>query len=171
MIFTLSQINSLWSTRTAVSDKMYVCEDGFVYQGLSDGTVKRIIVGSLDDYKAEIKKQELVVAEEEYNQQNTLIKITETLSKSTTKQVEVNFGTHGQFENEFTINDVDALISSKISASLAYEAPTGKDLDELQMDDLIIKAGSDRDKTFKLFITAADGSPLEGNFKINYKID
>lgn len=38
------------------------------------------------------------------------------------------------------------------------------------MDDLIIKAGAG-DKNLKLFITSADGSPLEGKFKINYKVN
>jgi hypothetical protein len=162
MIFSSLEINKIWSNRTAVLDKVYICEDKCLYKGLKDGTLIRLSLNDPDAYIKEIRKQEAELAANEYNQQDQ-IRI------STTKQVEVDFN-NSAFEKEFVIKDNDVSPSHKILAELAYEAPTGKDVDELQMDDLIVKAGAG-DREVRLFITAADGSPLEGKFKINYKIN
>lgn len=85
-------------------------------------------------------------------------------------QVEVDFGALPVAEGTFTITNASATPTSKIVASLAYDAPTGKDLDEVTMDDLVIRAGSAVDGSFQMFIHAADGSYLADTFKINYVI-
>lgn len=85
------------------------------------------------------------------------------------KQTEVDFGSTPVSEATFTIIDVDVLVSSQIIGTLAYEAPTGKDLDELEMDKLIIMCGNGSGQ-FDMHITAADGSYLADTFKINYLI-
>ena len=63
-----------------------------------------------------------------------------------------------------------AKTTSNITASLAYEAPTDKDLDEIEMDALFIICGQAEAGSFKIFIKAIDGSYLADKFKINYLI-
>jgi hypothetical protein len=85
-------------------------------------------------------------------------------------QTEVDFGTTPLAEQTFTITDVAATIGSKIMATVAYDAPTGKDLDEIDMDDLVIKCGNATSGFFNMFIKSNDGSYLADKFKINYII-
>jgi len=85
-------------------------------------------------------------------------------------QTEVDFGATPVADATFTIADANAIVGSKIIAITAYDAPTGKDLDEIEMDKLIIVAGNATLGNFQMFIQSADGSYLEGKFKINYKI-
>ena len=85
-------------------------------------------------------------------------------------QTEVDFGATPVAEATFTITDAAAIIGSKIIATLAYDAPTSKDLDEVEMDDLIIKCGNASAGFFEMFIRSVDGAYLSGKFKINYII-
>ena len=84
------------------------------------------------------------------------------------KQTEVDFGSTPVSDGTFTITDSSITSSSKIQVSMAYDAATGKDLDECEMDDLIIRGGQSAAGSFQLFIRAADGSYLADKFKINY---
>ena len=86
------------------------------------------------------------------------------------KQIEVDFGSLPVSEKLFTITDELVKTTNKIIASIAYDKPTNKDLDELEMDDLSIKAGNASNGTFKLFIKEANGSYLADKFKINYTV-
>lgn len=88
----------------------------------------------------------------------------------TITQIEVDFGVTPISENIFTISDGIVTSSSKIIANLAYDIPTGKDLDELEMDCLDIKCGNASTGQFQMFIKASDGSYLHDKFKINYTI-
>ena len=85
------------------------------------------------------------------------------------KQTEIDFGATPVAEGTFTITDASVLVTSQLLAQVAWEAPTGKDLDEIEMDDLSIRckpaAGS-----FDMFIRAVDGSYLADKFKVNYLI-
>ncbi len=85
------------------------------------------------------------------------------------KQTEVDFGTTPISEKEFTVTDTDVLVTSQLIAQVAYEAPTGKDLDELEMDDLQIRCQPGTGQ-FLMFIRTADGSYLADKFKINYLV-
>jgi hypothetical protein len=85
-------------------------------------------------------------------------------------QVEVDFGTTPVAEGQFTVADGNVISSSKIMATLAYDAPTSKDIDEIEMDNLNIRAGSATTGFFVMFITATDGSYLHDKFKINYLV-
>tara|TARA_B110000967_G_scaffold208407_1_gene260484 strand:+ start:667 stop:1074 length:408 start_codon:yes stop_codon:yes gene_type:complete len=87
-----------------------------------------------------------------------------------TQRVEIDFGSLPVPEKEFTIADIMAKTTSNITASLAYEAPTDKDLDEVEMDALFIICGQAEAGSFKIFIKAIDGSYLADKFKINYLI-
>lgn len=95
-----------------------------------------------------------------------------TLNDVETQQTEVDFGTTPVAQTIFTISDTNVAANSKIIAQVAYDAPTGKDLDEIEMDTLEIRCGNVVVGTsFDMLITSSDGSYLEGTFKINYKIN
>lgn len=92
------------------------------------------------------------------------------LTKFSGGRTEIDFGTLPVYQKEFTITDTSVLITSNITASVAYEAPTGKDLDELEMDSLTITCGQATNGTFKILVRSIDNSYLSGKFKINYSI-
>ena len=85
-------------------------------------------------------------------------------------QTEVDFGSLPIYQKEFTITDASVLTTSNITASIAYEAPTGKDLDEIEMDSFNIICGQATNGTFKIIVKSIDGSYLADKFKINYSI-
>lgn len=89
------------------------------------------------------------------------------LGVASMNQVEVDFGATPINEKKFTVIDPNIVSTSKIIAQVAYEAPTGKDLDEVEMDDLQIRCGAGTGQ-FDMFIRDARMSNLYGNFKINY---
>ena len=84
------------------------------------------------------------------------------------KQTEIDFGTTPVVEKNFTIVDTDISVSSQLIGLVAYEAPTGKDLDELEMDVLDLKLGSGNGQ-FTLRVKGMEGY-VAGKFKINYLI-
>jgi len=84
--------------------------------------------------------------------------------------VEIDFGSVAVSSMEFTILDDDVLDTSSIIAAVAYDKPTGKDLDEITMDTLYIVCGQASLGSFKMFIRSTDGSYLSDKFKINYSI-
>ena len=92
------------------------------------------------------------------------------LTKFSGGRTEIDFGALPVYQKEFTITDASVLTTSNITASLAYEAPTDKDLDELEMDSLTIICGQATNGTFKMLIRAIDSSYLADKFKINYSI-
>ena len=50
VVLTTAEINLIWTTKTAKQDYVYVCEDGFLYKGLKDGTLSRVLNTNLDDW-------------------------------------------------------------------------------------------------------------------------
>src|SRR5258706_8606475 len=71
------------------------------------------------------------------------------------KQTEIDFGTTPVSEASFTITDSDVTATSQIIGTVAYEAPTGKDLDELEMDALDLKFGPGAGQ-FTLYVVGQD---------------
>ncbi len=84
------------------------------------------------------------------------------------KQVEIDFGTLPVSEKLFTIVDASVTPTSHIVGTVAYEAPTGKDLDELEMDELDLKFGPGSGQ-FTLYATGENGY-IADRFKINYVV-
>jgi len=84
-------------------------------------------------------------------------------------QTEVDFGATPVSNATFTVTDSNVSATSQLIAQVAWEAPTGKEVDEIEMDDLQIRckpaAGS-----FDMYIETADGSYLADKFKINYLV-
>lgn len=86
------------------------------------------------------------------------------------KQTEIDFGSTPVSDGNFTITDATAVVGALIMATMAYDAVTGKDLDEFEMDELDIKCGNASGGSFTMLVKSKDGSYLEGKFKINYII-
>jgi hypothetical protein len=84
------------------------------------------------------------------------------------KQTEIDFGTTPVSEASFVIADVDVTAGSQLIGSVAYEAPTGKDLDELEMDGLDLKFAPGSG-SFTLYVRGMDGYVAD-KFKINYLV-
>lgn len=84
-------------------------------------------------------------------------------------QTEVDFGSTPVSEALFTITEATATATSKIIGSVAYAAPTGKDLDELEMDSLELKFGPKGVGEFYIYARGMDGYVAD-KFKINYQI-
>ncbi len=84
------------------------------------------------------------------------------------KQTEIDFGTIPVAEALFVITDAGVVVTSQLIGNVAYEAPTGKDLDELEMDsvDLKFAPGSGQ---FTLYARGLDGY-IADKFKVNYLV-
>ena len=82
------------------------------------------------------------------------------------KRTEIDFGTTPVLQKTFTITDAGVSAASFIMAQLAYVAPTGKSLDELEFDSFDFRAAPGTGN-FTLHARALEGS-VAGNFKINY---
>ena len=87
-------------------------------------------------------------------------------SGSSVSQTEIDFGTTPVAEMGFTIADASVTPASKITGSVAYQAPTGKDLDELEMDELDLKFGPGSGQ-LTIYARGRDGY-IADKFKVNY---
>jgi len=91
------------------------------------------------------------------------------LSFQKMKQTEIDFGTAPVAEKEFTVTDTDVTATSRIVGCIAYVAPTGKELDELEFDAIDLKfapaAGS-----FKIYAKGLEGY-VSDKFKVYYIVD
>lgn len=83
-------------------------------------------------------------------------------------QTEIDFGTTPVAEASFLITDAAVTASSKLIGTVAYVAPTGKDLDELEMDGLDLKFAPGTGQ-FTLYARGLDGYVAD-TFKINYLV-
>ena len=84
------------------------------------------------------------------------------------KQTEVDFGTTPLAEAEFTVADADVSAGSQIIGSVAYEAPTSKDLDEMEMDAIDVKFAPGSGQ-LTIRVKGLEGY-LADKFKINYLV-
>lgn len=84
------------------------------------------------------------------------------------RTTEIDFGATPVGDTSFTIVDADVTANSHLLGWLAYEAPTGKDLDELEMDTIDLKFGPGVGQ-FTLFAKPLDGDVAD-KFKVNYLV-
>ncbi len=84
------------------------------------------------------------------------------------KQTEIDFGATPISEKSFTITDADVVVTSQLIGNVAYEAPTGKELDELEMDSLDLKFAPGAGQ-FMLYAKGLDGYVADC-FKINFLV-
>jgi hypothetical protein len=82
------------------------------------------------------------------------------------KQTEIDFGSMPVNTATFVVADADVTAASKLIGAVAYVAPTGKSLDELEFDvlDLRFAPGAG---IFTLLARSLQGY-VAGKFKINY---
>lgn len=85
------------------------------------------------------------------------------------KITEIDFGSTPVAEKEFTITDADVTTDSKIVGCIAYVAPTGKDLDELELDAIDLKFAPGAGQ-FKIYAKGLEGYVAD-KFKVFYIID
>lgn len=84
------------------------------------------------------------------------------------KQTEVDFGASPLREKEFTITDADVGASSQLIGGVAYEAPTGRALDEVEAETFDLKFGPGSGQ-FTVRVRSLDGR-FYGKLKLNYLI-
>lgn len=82
-------------------------------------------------------------------------------------QTEIDFGATPVAFGEFTVTDATVTAGSIIVGSMAYQAPTGKDLDELEFDTLILQFQPGAGQLV-IRAHAADGGLVADKFKVNY---
>lgn len=83
-------------------------------------------------------------------------------------QTEIDFGATPVAEASFLITDAAVSPSSRIIGNVAYVAPTGKDLDEIEMDGLDLKFAPGSGQ-FTLYARGLDGY-IADRFVINYQV-
>lgn len=84
------------------------------------------------------------------------------------KQTEIDFGTSSRGSGTFTVVDAAVSAFSRILATQAGDAPTGRSADENEMDPLVISAQPAAGQ-FTLYVTPLHG-PVQGKYKVNYLI-
>lgn len=81
-------------------------------------------------------------------------------------QCEIDFGDTPIEQADFVVMDAAITTDSVVFGSVAYAAPTGKDLDELEMDDLSLRFGVGNG--FLTINAGGQSGLVSGKFKINY---
>lgn len=162
MTYSSAEINRISGSRLAVQDRKYIEENGNIWIGTKDNRLaKQYIKDSA--IGIELNSLEPTISLKEFlrNLQYPLL---------SNFQTEIDFGEELYInQKEFTIFNDKVKSGSIILASVAYDAPTGKSLDELEMDVIEVKAGSSTEGSFKIIVTGTEGS-LRNKFKINYTV-
>jgi predicted RecA/RadA family phage recombinase len=83
-------------------------------------------------------------------------------------QTEIDFGTTPVESATFTIADAQVSSASNVTAWIAGDAPTGKDADEIGMDDIFLSASASGGN-ITLFVRGLEGY-LHDKFKVNYMV-
>ena len=83
---------------------------------------------------------------------------------------EIDFGATPVSSGTFTITDAGISTGSKIMVALRYDAPTNKDVDELDMDKIQCIAGQCTGGSCLVRVVEDDGSYLADKFKLIYLI-
>lgn len=81
-------------------------------------------------------------------------------------QCEIDFGDFPIEQSDFVVADAAITADSVVFGAVAYAAPTGKDLDELEMDDLSLRFGVG--DGFITINARGQTGLVSGKFKINY---
>lgn len=162
MALSSNELQQIHLRRLATPNRKYYGDDDKVYIGTSDRRLRL-----LDD--AELVKFQPVPTIQKNDVQSAIEAIDTKLTQKF-KQVEVDFGTDLYKDYKiFTISDTDIKAGDIIIANIAYDAPTNKDLDEIEMDPIICTAGTSVDGAFQLLVRGLQGS-ITNKFKINYTV-
>lgn len=99
---------------------------------------------------------------------NTQLILEALKSRLLPKSVEIDFGVTPVYEKSFTITDSSVATTSHLIGMIAHEAPTGKDVDEVEMDPLNLSFAPGSGQ-FTLYARGLEGR-VYGAFKVNYII-
>lgn len=83
-------------------------------------------------------------------------------------EAEVDFGSTPLPELSFLITDVNVTATSKIIGGIAYVAPTGRDLDEVEMEPFNLRFGPGNGQ-LTIWAQAMEG-PVTGKYKCWYGV-
>lgn len=162
MANTRQELQLIHTRKLARPGQKYYRDDGQVFIGTDDRRLRL-----LD--KSDITVFKFTDSIPESNVQSAVEYIDNKLNLIF-KQTEVDFGTD-LYKNYkiFTIIDPDIKEGNIVIAQTAYDIPSLKSLDELEMDPIICYAGNASIGQFDLIVRGLEGS-LTGKFKINYTI-
>ncbi len=162
MSYTSEQILRISANRQGVSGKTYIQTNGDTWVGNSDGRlVKRYTADLMVSAQPDPTKDKVDL-------RTYLQSLINEATNSNVAQVEVDFGDDLYTNYKiFTISDSTVAEGAKIIANIAYDAPTDKSLDEIEMDEIICTAGNSRTGSFDLIVKSLSGS-LRNKFKVNY---
>lgn len=161
MAYSSSEINRISGSRLAVQGRQYIEENGNVWLGTKDNRLTRQF---LKDKQIGI---ELYATDPTVNLQTYL----RNLNLSKPKQVVIDFGSElYQTYKIFTIEDIDIKSTTTlIQASIAYDTPPGKQLDDIEMDNITVHCGQVKPGSFQAIVRGLEGS-LHDKFLLNYII-
>lgn len=162
MANTRQEISLIHTRGLATPNKKYYRDDGQVFIGTESKRLRLLDKAELTTFKPSI----------DFPQKNVQTAVESVNSKlvNKSKQVEIDFGpTLYTRYKIFTISDENITEGCNIIASIAYDAPTYKSLDEIEMDPIICTASTTVNGSFKLLVRGLEGS-LRNKFKINYTI-
>lgn len=89
-------------------------------------------------------------------------------SAASIPQTEIDFGSTPVYEKSFTVTDANVGVGSKLIGGIAYVAPTGRDLDEVEMEPFNVRFAPG-DGSFTVWAQALEG-PVVDKYKLNYQI-
>lgn len=162
---TKEDIRRIHSKGIAVKNKKYFDNEGNVYIGIDKGRLRLLDKASNTTFKSNttLKSNNVQNAIEE------IINSTDFENFFLVKEVEIDFGTElYQTEKKFIITDSDIDSNDIVSANVSYKKPSSKDLDELEMDIITIKAAPYNGGAY-LYLMSSTGS-LHGKFIVSYQI-
>jgi len=84
------------------------------------------------------------------------------------KEVEIDCGATPVYETTATVSDSDVTASSIIIGNISYKAPTGKDLDEIEMDLISVRCNPNTG-SFNVLVRGEEGY-IADKFIISYTV-
>jgi len=134
VVLTTAEINILWRERKAQQDYVYVCEDGFLYKGLKDGTLIKVPNTNLDDWNRQKKANTTVpsvsktVSQGASDTNGEYIDVKVTSEGKTIIDLPENASTEGtQLEilNEVKSNNSLINTQNEVISEMSINGPTG----------------------------------------------
>ncbi len=160
MALSKTELDQIHLRKLATPGRKYYGDDEKVYIGTSDKRLKLFGDADKENFKPTNTIPDKTV-------QRAIERVDTKLSQKF-KQVEIDFGSDlYQKYKIFRIEDQDIEEGDYIIANIAYDAPTLKELDEIEMDPIICTAGTAKQGYFDLLVRGLEGS-LRNKFKINY---
>lgn len=84
------------------------------------------------------------------------------------RSIEIDFGSTPVEELSFVVIDSEITSASRITGNIAYSAPAGKSLDEIEVDDIVLRFGAGAGQ-FTIFARSLQGA-VSGKFVVHYFI-